>query len=366
MTGVVVIEYIWLDATYNLRSKTKIMNIDDTYNDTKELLSLLPIWNYDGSSTGQASGDDSEVIIQPKAIYVDPFRVSSNLNSYLVLCDTYIKDTLNIGKFIPHETNHRSKAVEIFNKYSEDEPMFGIEQEFFLADKQDVPVFKYLVSQNYNDASWEPQGNYYCGLGGKNIIGRDFMEISMIYCLTAGLNITGMNAEVAPGQWEFQVCATGIDAADQLYILRYILLRTAEMYGWTINLDPKPIEGDWNGSGCHVNFSTKNMRSENGIEYINDSIQKLSKKHDEHMKIYGSNNDLRMTGLHETADYHTFSSGVANRGASIRIPNSTYIDKKGYFEDRRPGSNMDPYLVTSKLLETSLEPNDNLEINLEL
>ena len=351
----VVLEYIWLDGNYNLRSKTKIMNIENNHN-KDELLSILPIWNYDGSSTGQASGNDSEIIIQPKAIYVDPFREnSSKCISYLVLCDTYKKDPLNSSVFIPHETNTRVKAVEIFNKYKDDEPMFGIEQEFFLADKEDIPIFKNLVSQNYNDSIWEPQGNYYCGVGGKNIIGRDFMERCMMYCLIAELNITGMNAEVAPGQWEFQVCAKGIDAADQLYILRYILLRTAEMYGWTINLHPKPVEGDWNGSGCHVNFSTKNMRNDNGIEYINSAIEKLSKKHDEHMIIYGCNNNLRMTGLHETADYHTFSSGVANRGASIRIPNSTFIDKRGYFEDRRPGSNMDPYLVTSKLLETSLE-----------
>ena len=351
-----IFEYIWLDSDYNLRSKTKVITGGElNYNNKEELLSLLPIWNYDGSSTGQASGNDSEIIIQPKSIYIDPFRVNSNLNSYLVLCDTYKKDPSDPSIFIPHETNTRVKALEIFNKYKDDEPMFGIEQEFFLADREDVPIFKNLVSQNYNDSIWEPQGNYYCGIGGKNIIGRDFMERSMMHCLAAGLNITGMNAEVAPGQWEFQVCAIGIAAADQLYILRYILLRTAELYGWTINLEPKPVDGDWNGSGCHVNFSTKNMRSENGIEYINSSIEKLSKKHDEHMKIYGSNNNLRMTGLHETADYYTFSSGVANRGASIRIPNSTAIDKKGYFEDRRPGSNMDPYLVTSKLLETSLE-----------
>jgi glutamine synthetase len=314
----------------------------------------LPEWNYDGSSTGQAKGNDSEVIIKPCAVYNDPFR--SPDYSFLVLCDTYCKDPSDNETIIPHKTNNRVKALEIFNKYNDDvEPMYGIEQEFFLADKDGVPLFKNLITQNYINKEWESQGDYYCGIGSKNIIGRNFMEKALSNCIDAGLNITGMNAEVAPGQWEFQVCSVGINAADQLYIMRYILNRTAESFDWTINLHPKPVKGDWNGSGCHVNFSTKNMREDNGIEHINSAIKKLSKKHLYHMENYGSSNYLRMTGEHETADYNTFTFGVANRGASIRIPNSTNIDKKGYLEDRRPASNMDPYIVTSMLLETSLE-----------
>ena len=345
---VVVLEYIWLDGNYELRSKTKVIR-DSSINID---VSSLPEWNYDGSSTGQAKGNDSEIIIKPCAIYKDPFR---SLGSFLVLCDTYCKDPNNSDIIIPHKTNNRVKAMEIFNKYNHEKPIYGIEQEFFLADKDNVPLFKNLVSQNYINKEWEPQGDYYCGIGSKNIIGRQFMEHALINCINAGLSITGMNAEVAPGQWEFQVCTTGIEASDQLYIMRYILNRTAELFDWTINLHPKPVNGDWNGSGCHVNFSTENMRNNNGIEHINSAIKKLSKKHLYHMENYGSSNYLRMTGEHETADYNTFSYGVANRGASIRIPNSTHIEKKGYFEDRRPASNMDPYIVTSILLQNSLE-----------
>jgi glutamine synthetase len=349
--NILILEYIWIDNIYNLRSKTKVLTINNIPENIDEKLKILPEWNYDGSSTGQAKGYDSEIIIKPCAIYKDPFRSG---NSYFVLCDTYCKDN-NTKKIIPHKTNNRVKALEIFNKYKYEEPMYGIEQEFFLADKNNVPLFRNLILQNYINNDWDPQGNYYCGIGSRNIIGRKFMEQALTNCINAGLNITGMNAEVAPGQWEFQVFATGINASDQLYIMRYILNRTAELFDWSINLHPKPIQGDWNGSGCHVNFSTKNMRENGGIEYIESAIQKLSKAHNKHMENYGLSNHLRMTGEHETADYYTFSYGVSNRGASIRIPNSTYIEKKGYFEDRRPASNMDPYIVTSMILETSIQ-----------
>jgi len=340
------LEYIWLDGNYKLRSKTKIESFDELKDD---LIENIPIWNFDGSSTGQASGDNSEIIIKPCAIYKDPFRDISN--AYLVLCDTYtsVSTEDSFEKLVPHETNNRIKALQIFDKYENEEPIYGIEQEFFIANKKNGPLFTEFLS------NCESQGNYYCGIGSENIIGRKFMEEVLQKCLFTELNITGMNAEVAPGQWEFQVCAKGIHVCDELYILRYILQRVAEKYDWTINYHPKPVSGDWNGSGCHVNFSTKNMRMENGIEYINSAIEKLSKKHAEHMELYGSNNDLRMTGLHETADYNNFSYGVANRGCSIRIPKSTFFNKKGYFEDRRPAANMDPYIVTSKLLNTILE-----------
>jgi glutamine synthetase len=347
--GTYILEYIWLDSNYQLRSKTKVFK---TSSISENLIDIFPQWNYDGSSTGQATGDNSEIIIKPCSFYPDPFRYLPN--SYLVLCDTYTREQNNSNLLIPHVTNNRVNALEIFNKYKNEKPMYGIEQEFFLSDIDYKPLFVKEIQQS-KDGVWDPQGNYYCGIGARNIIGRQFIEEALELCVYAELNITGMNAEVAPGQWECQVCATGIDVCDQLYILRYILQRLAEKYDWTINFHPKPVEGDWNGSGCHVNFSTENMRNENGMDHILNGIEKLAKKHEEHMSVYGTDNEKRMTGKHETADYNSFNYGVANRGASIRIPVDTATNKKGYFEDRRPASNMDPYLVTSKILETVME-----------
>ena len=326
-----IIEYIWIDGIGNLRSKTKVVKSDNIITDFNE----CPDWNYDGSSTKQASGNDSEVILKPKALYNDPFRE----NGLLLLCDTYLPDNT------PHSTNTRVNAVNIFNKNNDLEPMFGIEQEFFIT-KNNTPI-GFLENQHRS-----PQGNYYCGIGADNAIGRECVEKAFQNCLKANLSVTGLNSEVAPSQWEIQICDYGINVCDQLYIMRYILYRTAELYGWSISLNPKLVKGDWNGSGCHVNFSTKPMRELNGYSVIENAIDKLSKKHKYHMERYGEGNKERMTGEHETASYDLFSWGVADRGSSIRVPRNTVNESKGYFEDRRPASNMDPYLVCSLIFET--------------
>ena len=332
-------EYVWTDVNGVCRSKTKILpgslksNIFD--------VDRYPMWNYDGSSTGQAEGSSSEVILKPVSIYNDPFR-SSISGDVIVLCETCNPDST----FSPHKTNTRAQAADLFERNKHHEPMFGIEQEFFIC-KNGRSIYWLMQSP-------EAQGKYYCGVGGDCVIGREFIEKAFDNCLKAGLSMTGLNAEVAPGQWEFQVCAKGIAAADQLMVMRYILNRTAEQYGWQINFEPKPIAGDWNGSGCHTNFSTKSMRDQGGYDVIISAINKLGENHDYHMENYGTGNELRMTGLHETSSYDSFSFGVADRTASIRIPRETELNKKGYFEDRRPSSNMDPYVVTSLIFSTSI------------
>jgi glutamine synthetase len=227
--------------------------------------------------------------------------------------------------------------------------MFGIEQEFFFMDKDTgLPLgFK-------KDNTTDKQGKYYCSVGTGNCYGRMIAENVLKNALYCDLNITGLNFEVAPGQCEFQLCDSGIKASDDLLLLRYLLIRTAENYNVGINFHPKPVHGDWNGSGCHTNFSTQSMRKENGYDKILEAIYKLKEKHNEHIKIYGKDNHKRLTGYHETASFKKFSYGVADRGSSIRIPRFTHRDKKGYLEDRRPASNMNPYLVTSKIVETVL------------
>ena len=333
-----LLEYLWIDGDGKTRGKTRVFSFSQT---TPLRLEDIPEWNYDGSSTGQADGNDSEVIIKPCALYNDPFREGPY--NRLVLCDTYLPN----GE--AHPTNQRVLAVSRFSKQPELEPMFGIEQEFFLVERG------WPVGFPSRDTFPEPQGRYYCGTGFPHAVGRQCIEKAFSRCLKAGLRLTGLNAEVAPSQWEFQVCDKGISVSDQLYVMRYILSRTAEEYGWDVDFEPKPVSGDWNGSGCHTNFSTKPMREEGGYSEILKAIDRLSKNHTETMALYGTDNDKRMTGLHETADYYTFSSGVANRGASIRIPRSTEASGKGYFEDRRPSSNMNPYVVTSWLYVSVIE-----------
>ena len=330
-----ILEYIWLDVDNNYRSKTKIY----TYEKTEPFgLECVPEWNYDGSSTGQATGDDSEVFIKPVYMVRDTFR--RNDDSWLVLCDTWLPN----GE--PHPTNTRAAAKKIFDNelVKAEETYFGLEQEFFALSWSEH------VERHINKKT---PIECYCQVGYKKVFHREFIEESLKNLVDAGLNITGFNNEVAPEQFEFQVLGEGIEAADQLHVLRYILMRCSEKHNLRVELHPK-LFTDFNGSGCHANYSTKTMREEGGIDAIYKAIDKLKEKHDDHIKVYGEHNELRLTGKHETSSMTEFTFGVGDRGASIRIPRSTERDGKGYLEDRRPASNMDPYVVTSKIAETTL------------
>ena len=329
------VEYVWIGGNYELRSKSRVLH------KTIESVEDLPSWNFDGSSTSQAEGNDSEVILKPCALFNDPFR---GYHHKMVLCDTYKPN----GE--PISNNQRLWAKTIFDTKLNEEPWFGLEQEYFMINPETMKPLGY----NENNK----QGQYYCSVGSENAFGRHIAEQHLQVCMLAGIKLSGINAEVAPGQWEFQVGpCTGIEQGDHMWMARYLLHKVSEYHNVIINFEPKPLIGDWNGSGCHTNYSTKNMREgtddKTGLDFINEAIEKLSHKHKEHMDVYGSGNELRMTGEHETASFDKFSHGIANRGASIRIGNENYNNKKGYFEDRRPSSNCDPYLVTGMLFKTT-------------
>jgi glutamine synthetase len=331
----VQLEYIWIGGSgQDLRCKTT------TWPSEPKDVSELKVWNFDGSSTGQAPGHDSEVLLKPVFMCPDPFRGGKNK---LVLCECVAPD----GTPIPTNTRHAAAAA--FAKKLEEVPWFGLEQEYtlFYADKR-TPL-------GWPKGGYPgPQGPYYCSVGADVAFGRLAVEAHYRACLFSGIKMSGINAEVMPGQWEFQVGpAIGIEAGDHLWIARYIMTRVCEDFGIFVSFDPKPILGDWNGAGCHTNFSTQAMRDEGGYDVIIAAIEKMGKKHKEHIAVYGEGNERRLTGRHETASIHTFLYGVANRGASIRIPRDTEKAKKGYFEDRRPASNSDPYLVTAKIFETT-------------
>lgn len=325
----VLVDYVWIGGNGELRSKTRVL----TWQVNK--LEDIPIWNYDGSSTNQATSEMSEVYIYPRRIFRCPFR---RPNGLIAMCDTYTPDG------IPLKNNYRNHASTIFDKYADQKVWFGLEQEYFIYDtKTNYPV------------GFDPkgkQGQYYCSVGGNNAFCRNISEEHLEACIYAGIKISGTNIEVAPGQHEFQIGPVeGIDASDQLWVARYILEKISEHHGKYIVFLPKPLKGNWNGSGCHINVSTENMRKNGGLNVIYNAISKLGEKHAEYMKICGEHNEERMTGTHETSSYDKFTFGIANRSCSIRIPMETYQNKKGYFEDRRPAANCDPYLVTSKILE---------------
>jgi len=329
-----LLEYIWIGGKGELRSKTKVMDVFDGR------LESVPIWNYDGSSTSQAinDGSDTEITLKPVKIVVDPFRRSFASLHYLVLCSTYKTDGT------PALNNNRHNAELIFNSDLNLglKPWYGLEQEYFMVDNLNNQ-WPYIITQS----------EWYCGIGKKQPIERIIVEEHLEHCLYAGIQISGINAEVAPYQWEYQVGpCEGIDAADQHILSRYILERVGEKFGIRITYDPKPSQ-EINGSGCHTNFSTEETRNpSNGLESIYKYIDRLGSAHESHIAVYGEGNDARLTGHHETASINKFSYGVGTRNTSIRIPNQVFKDRYGYFEDRRPAANIDPYLVTSKIFKT--------------
>ena len=354
--GKVQAEYVWIGGNNELRCKTKTLDKEVSSPDQ------LPIWNYDGSSTEQAPGTDSEVLLVPCAIFRDPFRagpsgVSKNI---IVLCDCYKPDAnapKGLGAAIP--TNTRVACNEIMEKVKSMEPWFGIEQEYTLFEPDRKTPYGWPKG-GFPD---RPQGPYYCSIGTENAYGRAVCEAHYKCCMYAGINISGINGEVMPGQWEYQVGpCVGISSGDELHMSRYLLIRVCEQFGVVVSFDPKPIPGDWNGAGCHTNVSTEDTRKPGGYKAIKIYMERLGApgKQEEHIAAYdisgGIDNQRRLTGAHETASYKEFSWGVANRGCSIRIPRMTEKENCGYFEDRRPASNMDPYIVTGKIMETCVLP----------
>jgi glutamine synthetase len=323
-------EYIWIDGTEptrKLRSKTKIIA-----NGKKP-----PVWGFDGSSTGQATGLASDCVLNPVYTCADPLR---GPNDVLIMCEVLNSD------LTPHITNNRAAALAVAKQYARFEPMFGIEQE-------------YTFFQDHRPYGWPevgfpaPQGPYYCGVGGSKMAGRNIVEAHTLACMRAGIWIEGTNAEVMMSQWEFQIGILGtVEVGDQLWVARWLLERIAEDFDVDVSFDAKPIKGDWNGAGAHTNFSTKQMRAPGGWSAIIAGCEALGTQVQRHVSNYGVGIEDRLTGAHETAPYSEFSYGVSNRGASVRIPGAVAHEKKGYLEDRRPNANMDPYVVTRLIVET--------------
>jgi len=374
-----ILEYIWIDGKGHLRSKYRTVQ-------TKNGQLQLDKWNYDGSSTFQKppkivnedattrqitversedsenpEADDTEVTLNPVAFYANPFFPmvqTGEPTSYIVLCDTFYslkRNGASEEEFYPTETNNRILAYNVFQKKKEAVPWYGLEQEYFIIDKneEDGDIYESFGRRISSEVS-NQKGFYYCGVGGRHVSHQEraLAEKHYLYCIRAGLNISGMNAEVSPHQWEFQIGpCEGVQAGDQLWVARYILHKLSEEFGVHVSFAPKPLDDPWNGSGLHTNFSTAETRDKNGLKVIHAYTDKLSKSHKVHMDMYGDNS-RRLTGKCETSRPDSFTVGLGARGCSVRIPKDVLRKDAGYLEDRRPASDADPYLVTAVLFET--------------
>ena len=344
MSDYTLAEYIWLDGaipTRYLRSKARVVSFDG-----EPKIEDFPEWSFDGSSTNQASGDDSDCLLQPVSFITDPIRGEGN---YLVMCEVLNPDGT------PHFTNSRAQLREILDAGADKHEIWvGFEQE-------------YTLFRNRTPLGWPehgfpgPQGPYYCGVGAEEIFGREVAEAHAELCLSTDLMFYGINAEVMPGQWEFQIGWRGdpnetadvLKICDHTWIARWLLYRVGEEFGVSVSIDNKPVKGDWNGAGMHTNVSTKETRDKaKGRQAIEEATKKLGEKHRQHIVLYGAGLADRLTGLHETCDINTFRVGEADRGCSIRIPAPVAKKGYGYFEDRRPGANADPYLVSARIAAT--------------
>ena len=336
------VEYVWVDGCepWGMRSKVKVLSPSD-----EQMVRLasyderaIPRWSFDGSSTEQASTESSDCILNPVKLVPDPL----GSHDFIVFCEVLLPS----GS--PHVTNQRTALVTLEDRFSSHGAAFGFEQEFVFMIGDRPLGFP-------QEGFPKPQGIYYCSAGSDRAFGRGISDTHLQACIDAGLDICGTNAEVMPGQWEYQIggpLCDAVDASDQLWLSRWLLIKVAEAYDVSVSFDPKPVQGDWNGSGCHANFSTSDMRNEGGIQVIEEACKKLSRHIDRHISAYGQGISKRLTGLHETCPADQFRWGIADRTASIRIPADVKSNGHGYLEDRRPNSNCDPYSVAHALLLT--------------
>jgi len=345
--------YIWLsgrDTHHDIRGKDKTLYFTaaQVALPPQELLEkgAFPEWNFDGSSTEQAKGLDTEILVRPVRAFknVLPTHAPSTVR-FIVLCECFLPN----GQ--PTPDNTRAVARSVFDEdKANHKPWFGIEQEMVLVD---VEMQRPLGWPAHGYPA--PQGPYYCGNGSAAAFGRKYHDKFYELGLAMGLKLSGINAEVLPSQWEFQVGpCEGIEIGDHLVVARWLYIRILEEDGIDVDFRAKPFpDGDWNGSGLHTNFSTEETRAEGGLTKIMEYIERLSHTVKDDVPFYGAENNQRLTGHHETSRIDQFGFGVGTRGTSIRIPNQVNKEKKGYFEDRRPAADADPYLISARLFASA-------------
>lgn len=376
----IIAEYLWLDSKNHMRSKQKTIFVEQSndmfylnnnlnFEQKQEMLKYFPKWSFDGSSTGQSTTNDSELILKPVHVIKHPLPITKNQIMFLVLCEVFYDDVS------PHDTNHRSICNSYYtnhNKIFNKEAWFGLEQEFFFFDKHTKKPYMWTTKKTLNPE----QGEYYCGINRSFPKEREIMNELYTLCLKHGIPMCGTNQEVAPSQWEYQIGpSTAPYIGDYMIFAKYILFSLCEKHDLYAVFNPKPILGKWNGSGCHVNISTNETRSNFETEIyksqrnptqntdislnkttpaliaIHNIIERMRENHTDFIELLGTTNKNRLDGNCETSHYSTFTKGIGTRDTSVRIPKQTIQNGFGYFEDRRPGANVDYYKVLSKYAE---------------
>lgn len=344
------LEYIWLDGndSKSLRSKVRYVNLTPDDN----MISSIPEWSFDGSSTNQAKTEDSDLILKPVRVFQNALESRQGPALY-VLCEVYNTNGT------PHKSNTRNRLAKNIQVAPNQGLWVAVEQEFVLIDPA---TGKPLGWEKYEDGKPPSQGKYYCGVGADTLMSRQLMDGFMSILPQSGIMLDGYHPEVMLSQWEYQTAAgSPLDVADKLWMTRFILQRMSERMGIAISYDPKPVEGNWNGSGAHINFSTRYMREESDMDYINLLCANMEETHKKAIKSYGHGNDKRLTGKNETSSIKKFTWGEGDRSASIRIPISTIMGGGlGHLEDRRPSANMDPYEAFSYLVPAISHINEDL------
>jgi len=355
------LEYIWIDGndTKTLRSKVKYQTLLlSKHGNPMELLNTLPEWSFDGSSTNQAETENSDCILKPVNIFQNPMDTrQSQMQSVYVLCEVYNLDGT------PHESNTRNALREAIDSLENDENLLvGVEQEYIFINSATRKPYGW---DKYDDDVPPPQGDYYCGIGAETNKMRHMVEHHANTCLQSGISLEGFHPEVMLSQWEYQIgVGSPLHIADHLWMSRFLLQRIGERMDISISYDPKLVDGDWNGSGAHINFSTRYMREESDMGYMNLLCANLQDTHSDAIKAYGKENDKRLTGKHETSSIDKFTWGESDRSSSIRIPASTIKNEgKGHLEDRRPSANVDPYEAFSYLASTVANINEELLVS---
>ena len=361
----VLADYVW-KTPQGYRWKTRVF--DDTFKLNESVKPTFPIWDFNGDSTGQfnetsetsetseTTETSTEMVLTPVFVCNDPIRPGYNHpkhgknfhSGFIVLCEvTYQNEK-------PVRGCNRQWAKTVFDANIDKDPKFGMKQEYYIFDpRTQTPMgFK-------DNKSIRKQGHYYARMGENN--GRGIAEKHMEMCLSAGINISEMNANVGPSQWTYNIgFCTGIEASDQLMVSRYLLERICEASCVAISWHPKPVIGEWNGSGCHVMYGTKYTRCEvenesDGYNYIKQTINNLEAKHSEMLLTFSDGNRTRLDGNNDSSLLDKFTWGVGTYNKSVSVPCQVMKSKKGYIIDMRPGADMDPYLTTATILHADTQ-----------